>query len=70
VGCHDEVLPRDARTDRDLAVGAPRSRVVELSGEAAAMTAPLMSTRTAVMVLIALAAVCAVLVFLAGQGAH
>ena len=34
------------------------------------MTAPLMSTRTAVMVLIALAAVCAVLVFLAGQGAH
>jgi len=34
------------------------------------MTAPLMSTRTAVIVLIALAAVCAALVFLAGQGAH
>jgi len=29
-----------------------------------------MSTRTAVIALIALAAVCAALVFLAGQGAH
>ena len=62
---HDDVLPRDVRADRDLALGAPRSCVVELSGEAAAVTASAPPS----IVLIALAMVCGVLVML-HQGAH